>query len=168
MMKTHFLAAALVALLVACGSSSKSTSDSSTDTTADTAPADTAPDTPADAPTDTAADTHEDTAEDTATDVDPCDGCMEGLDCCAGRCVNLSYDPAHCGACDSPCAGDPPYCEGGACTTPPCATTCPEGQFCCGGSCCTPGQICCVVLGGPVGPPTCHDDVCPGGCPLCP
>ena len=30
------------------------------------------------------------------------------------------------------------------------------------------GQICCIVEGGPIGPPTCHDDFCPGGCPMCP
>lgn len=143
---------ALCAALAACGGDGKTDGDTGTDAPVD-APVDGAPDAP----------------EDPGTDTDACDGCMEGLECCAGRCVNLSYDPAHCGACDAPCTGDPAYCDGGTCSAPPCDTTCTgEGELCCGESCCAAGQICCVVVGGPLGPPTCHDDVCPGGCPLCP
>ncbi len=120
---------------------------------------------------------HEDPGTDPPPDSDAADAadapgcdveCMEGLTCCDGRCVNLNHDPDHCSACNSPCNEAAPYCNYGTCETPPCDTECTGPTECCGTNCCNPGQICCIVEGGPIGPPTCHDDVCPGGCPLCP
>lgn len=108
---------------------------------------------------------------DADADSDECGvGCMEGLTCCGGRCVNTSYDPAHCGGCDSPCTGALSYCGGGTCTEPPCddGSSCEGDPGCCGGNCCTAGQVCCIVVGGPQAPPMCYDGLCPGGCPLCP
>jgi hypothetical protein len=63
----------------------------------------------------------------------PCDAsrrqsCVHGMCTCAGEnptecdgvCVNLDYDPAHCGDCSSPCE-DPelPYCVQGLCAAEP-------------------------------------------------
>jgi hypothetical protein len=131
-----------------------------------------------DAAGDTTIDTHEDTAPadivdvpaDTTSDVEECeDGCMDPLLCCDGRCVYTLHDPDHCGGCDTPCSGTPPFCDNGVCGTAPCsALWCPDEEQCCGGECCTAGQVCCVVEGpGPWGPASCHDEVCPPGCPWC-
>lgn len=103
-------------------------------------------------------------------DAAACDGgCEPPLLCCDDRCVHPSHDPAHCGGCGLPCSGDTPFCDNGSCAVQPCTGPALCGMRpCCGESCCEPGQVCCVVEGGALGPPTCHDDVCPAGCPWCP
>ena len=40
---------------------------------------------------------------DTVQDGTPTDPCPAGQDLCAGVCVNLSQDPAHCGDCTTVC-----------------------------------------------------------------
>lgn len=110
-------------------------------------------------------------AADAADSVDApaCEGgCMTGLTCCGGRCVNLQHDPAHCSRCGNACTGATPFCAMGACAARPCDVMCIGTKFCCGGNCCDLGQVCCQVDGpGPSGGPACYDGVCPGGCPPC-
>jgi hypothetical protein len=43
--------------------------------------------------------------------------CPMGLTPCDGDCVDLSFDPANCGACGFSCAT--PYCAGGRCVDQP-------------------------------------------------
>jgi len=170
----------VVLTVAACGSTFVPSGDVGTDvppdvldTGADT-PGDTIPDTTVDTVLDTAVDVHLDTLldeiADTTTDVDECDGaCTSPLLCCDGRCVNPNHDPEHCGGCDAACPASPPYCEWGTCGTPPCSgTACIGIEFCCGSECCTYEQTCCIVEGGPLGPPGCIDGPCPPGCPWCP
>jgi hypothetical protein len=103
--------------------------------------------------------------------------CTIGRTCCGGGCVNLNNDPMNCGACGTRCQGATNLCSGGTCVAPPCSQTagvCAAGDFCCGGACCKPGQLCCQA-DGPVsgGPPTCftptsEQKTCAQGCaPLC-
>jgi hypothetical protein len=168
--------------LLACGESFKPDQDGDDDTAVDTvhdtgadAPGD-APDTPTDPGTDPPVDTGADTGADTPTDPGtdgPCtvDGdCGGGLNCCTGRCVNLMYDPDHCGSCGNECLNLAPFCDGGSCIATPCdpGTACIGIEYCCGSNCCGMEQICCIVEGpGPIGGPSCHDGFCPGGCPWC-
>lgn len=55
-------------------------------------------------------------------------GC-EPLVACGEDCVDVSNDPAHCGGCDTPCAG------GELCVDSVCQPVCPMGQVECGGAC---------------------------------
>jgi hypothetical protein len=179
------LLAVLCTAIVGCGGRSSGDEDTAVDTLPDTA--DTAGDTGADTGADTAVDTVGDTPVDTAIDTaevtedvpadeesdgtGPCtrdEDCMEGLHCCASRCVNFAHDPMHCGGCGNACSAPDSFCNSGTCTTTPCETECIGTRVCCGTNCCEMGQICCVVEGpGPVGGPGCYDEFCPGGCPLC-
>jgi hypothetical protein len=56
--------------------------------------------------------------EPSKTEQDDCGGCPRGAECCAGECVHLDDDPAHCGACARACstAGGEASCEGGECS----------------------------------------------------
>src|SRR5690606_28921564 len=85
--------------------------------------------------------------------------CLEGMEECAGSCVDLQSDRRHCGACGNAC-GPGQVCDQGVCTA-----TCQEGLQSCGGSCvdlkrstvhcgacnnaCGPGEVCedgaCVI-----------------------
>ena len=106
----------------------------------------------------------------------PCNpGCsQQGLQCCAGRCVNLGNDIVNCGVCGKTCGGEHPYCQAGTCTQSPCFAapppTCPAGGFCCGKQCCDAGQLCCY---GPEGPGVLYcakpneQGTCVPGCPAC-
>ena len=68
-----------------------------------------------------------------------------------------------------PCSGETPFCDDGTCALQPCDGPALCGMRpCCGETCCEAGQVCCVVEGGAIGPPTCHDEVRPAGCPWCP
>ena len=81
-----------------------------------------------------------------------CVDCPGAESCCSGTCANILTDPAHCGACDTPCAPGqvcdrricctPLTCQPGECGSPPdgCGGTldcggCGAGQTCCGGTC---------------------------------
>ena len=122
---------------------------------------------------DAAVDAPEDVPADSSDAVDApgCgDGCMEGLECCNDRCVNLLLDPGNCSSCGHACPEGTPYCDNGTCTARPCesGTICTGITFCCASSCCELDQICCEVQGpGPWLGPMCYDEYCPGGCPLC-
>lgn len=65
--------------------------------------------------------------------------CREGLSSCVGSCVDLTKDPANCGACSSRCEGGPG--ETAHCVTDPAATPattcvrCAEGLVRCGRAC---------------------------------
>ena len=94
-----------------------------------------------------------------------------GLSCCASRCTNTDNDVKNCGTCGHECPGTFPYCDNGTCGTPPCTSTSCGAGSCCDTQCCSAGQLCCVVPGGPLGPPRCVapvNDSCPPGCPNCP
>ncbi len=87
--------------------------------------------------------------------------------------MSTASDPAHCGACDSPCAADE-VCVSGACTalcggfelcggqcvdvtTSPlhcgmCGNTCPVGSGCAGGSCALPTSCLAVKTNSPAAP----------------
>jgi hypothetical protein len=103
--------------------------------------------------------------------------CGLGRICCGGACVNLNNDPLNCGTCGMRCQGVTNLCSGGACVAPPCSPTagvCAASDFCCGGACCKPGQLCCQADGSVSGgPPTCFtptsdQKTCAQGCaPLC-
>jgi hypothetical protein len=115
--------------------------------------------------------------------------CCDGLTCCAGTCVDLANDPAHCSECENAC--DEPadafecqrtVCRVGVCgyDVAPDGTTCVEGDeafACCGGECtllpenpehcgacgvtCDPGYVCCQADG-------CYDLMNdPGRCGFC-
>jgi hypothetical protein len=103
--------------------------------------------------------------------------CALGRMCCGGACVNLDNDPMNCGKCGTHCDSTTNLCSAGTCVAPPCSSTagiCATNDFCCGGGCCKPGQLCCQV-DGPVsgGPPSCFtptadQKTCAQGCaPLC-
>lgn len=70
---------------------------------------------------------------------------------CAGKCVKLASDPAHCGACETSCvaaAGGTARCSSGRCTT-----ECPSGALECSGQCVATNT-----------PEHCGDcDACPAG-----
>lgn len=51
--------------------------------------------------------------------------CPSGQTLCGTSCVNTASNPAHCGACDDPCA-DGLACSGGACECPGTQTLCDE------------------------------------------
>ena len=53
--------------------------------------------------------------------------CRSGRTACGGDCVDLTSDPEHCGACNSPCGG------GQSCANAQC--TCPAGETFCAGTC---------------------------------
>jgi hypothetical protein len=96
-----------------------------------------------------------------------------GFVCCGTQCVNSNNDVMNCGECGNECGGLFPYCDNGTCGAPACgpAVDCGPGTNCCSNECCGEGQLCCVVPGGPDGPPRCVDpvsDTCPRGCPTCP
>jgi hypothetical protein len=96
---------------------------------------------------------------------------MPGFVCCGGGCVNPKNDIFNCGACGKVCGGTNPYCDKGACGTPPCDATCEGSELCCGDQCCVEGQLCCDLYG-PVETnlPSCTAPVngtCPGGCTAC-
>ena len=96
-----------------------------------------------------------------------------GLTCCGTKCVNIRNDVLNCGSCGNVCSGSFPYCDGQKCGTPVCnaGTSCGAQEQCCGSNCCSAGTLCCIVPGGPVGPPTCTPPVggtCSPGCPTCP
>jgi hypothetical protein len=122
---------------------------------------------------DIVADAEAEAIADADTDASGCGtdaDCGWGLLCCDDRCVNPEHDPKHCGGCGRGCTGELPFCAGGICATTPCDSglSCAPGTFCCGMTCCTDGQICCDVdAPGPSRGPSCHDLVCPPGCPLC-
>jgi hypothetical protein len=110
----------------------------------------------------------------------PSGNCGPGLTCCSGGCVNTANDINNCGSCGNACGGAHPYCGyapgGTACSAPPCAVQKqpPAGQFCCGNTFCTSGQLCCMVeQGGPSSPypkcitPSAGQTTCPIGCPAC-
>lgn len=69
--------------------------------------------------------------------------CPPGLVRCGGVCVDLSIDFAHCGACDTPCAGGAAdRCLGGTCICGG-GSACGSGLNCVGGKCkCLPGGRC--------------------------
>ncbi|MFK7988367.1 MAG: hypothetical protein AB8I08_20265 [Sandaracinaceae bacterium] len=94
-----------------------------------------------------------------------CGGCPTDEVECAGQCVNLADDPAHCGACGMVCEGDQ-VCGLGRCACPvegerlcgetcldtrddnancgACGNACPEGTACTDGTCaCPPGLEAC-------------------------
>ncbi|MBW2454707.1 MAG: hypothetical protein JRI68_09355 [Deltaproteobacteria bacterium] len=58
------------------------------------------------------------------------DECAAGLTDCAGACVDLNEDGAHCGGCGNVCGGGV-VCAAGACST----SGCPDGLTQCGSSC---------------------------------
>jgi DNA-binding beta-propeller fold protein YncE len=60
--------------------------------------------------------------------------CATGLATCGGSCVDLSSDPAHCGACSQACGGASAFCSTSAGATI-CAASCGTGQTACGNSC---------------------------------
>ncbi len=96
---------------------------------------------------------------------------MAGLSCCGSQCANTNNDVKNCGACGEECSGAFPFCDNGTCGTAPCTSTSCGAATCCDSQCCTAGQLCCVVPGGPQGPPRCVEalnDSCPPGCPNCP
>lgn len=55
--------------------------------------------------------------------------CADPQRLCAGACVDVSGDTAHCGACDQACAA------GQACLLGSCTSVCPSGQELCGSEC---------------------------------
>jgi hypothetical protein len=55
--------------------------------------------------------------------------CATNLTMCAASCVDLTADPAHCGACNTPC-GNGQICTGGKCSQ-----TCGGGSAKCGDAC---------------------------------
>ncbi len=59
-------------------------------------------------------------------------GCSSGLSECAGGCVDLSSDDAHCGTCRNPCG------VGEACMDGTCASICPAGAISCSDTCVDP------------------------------
>ncbi|HEY1088719.1 MAG TPA: hypothetical protein VGE37_13540, partial [Archangium sp.] len=56
-------------------------------------------------------------------------GCQAGETTCAGRCVDLATEEAHCGACGRACGA------GSVCQNGSCSTACPGGQAFCNGRC---------------------------------
>jgi FG-GAP-like repeat/Stigma-specific protein, Stig1 len=88
------------------------------------APSDTAEDAPADTDGDAPGDTEEDAREaETGLDAAACTpACRPDEGCCDGRCVNLTLDPAHCGACGVACVGSraTEACIDGACIVAKC------------------------------------------------
>nr|WP_263429431.1 MXAN_6577-like cysteine-rich protein [Nannocystis pusilla] len=56
-------------------------------------------------------------------------GCPAPLAACAGACVDLDHDPAHCGGCDRPCG------PGLACLEGQCGVACGDGSVVCDGAC---------------------------------
>jgi hypothetical protein len=99
-----------------------------------------------------------------------CGPCASPFECCNGVCSNPQDDFLNCGGCGHACTGATPYCDHGACGTPPCSsTTCGAGTVCCGTECCAAGTICCDVPE-PITVPHCVTPVngtCPLGCPTC-
>ncbi|MBL8678680.1 MAG: hypothetical protein JNK05_05925 [Myxococcales bacterium] len=90
--------------------------------------------------------------------------CAANQIACAGRCVNISNDPLHCGGCGNECSAlnGTPSCEGGSCRTtcnpgfgdcdaarPGCETRLGTTMNCerCGGSCNVAAPICRVGMG---------------------
>lgn len=60
--------------------------------------------------------------------------CSSGAQECAGTCVNVQTDSAHCGACGKACgAGE--TCVAGACANADAGTTCSPGRKLCGSAC---------------------------------
>lgn len=59
--------------------------------------------------------------------------CSAAQRTCGDKCVDLTSDPAHCGACDKVCTA----AEGGSarCTASKCTSQCPDGQLECSGKC---------------------------------
>lgn len=107
-------------LLVACGgkddvASSNSGVDSSVDSFV---AADTSLDTRDTAPDTTTEDTRVDAAEDGPS-------CVSPKKMCAGECVDLKTNPAHCGTCDTSC------CVGSVCMAGTCTLSCPAGMSGC-------------------------------------
>lgn len=114
--------------------------------------------------------------------------CGAGQTSCDGACVDLSSDPANCGACGAPCVPGPNVasaaCLGGACAIV-CATDyrecqglCIPATSCCADSDCNDGNVCTVDICGPVSGTCFHfpiDDACTqcgsaadcGGGPCC-
>ncbi len=79
---------------------------------------------------------------------------------CAGACVDLSSDPAHCGACGAPCPGAT------VCSSGTCQPTCAPGEVSCGGACVdrsTSSDHC-----GACGIPCTGGRYCSGGACVCP
>jgi hypothetical protein len=94
-----------------------------------------------------------------------------GLSCCGSLCTNTNNDVKNCGGCGEECPGTFPFCDNGTCGTAPCTSSSCGAGSCCDTECCSAGQLCCVVPGGPTGPPRCVEpvnDSCPPGCPNCP
>jgi hypothetical protein len=95
-----------------------------------------------------------------------------GMQCCAGTCVDLANDPQNCGRCGVSCTAPSSYCQDSRCLVPPCDQDAACGaSSCCGTECCGQGQICCT-LRDERPTPTCYtlqnnETTCPSGCPLC-
>jgi hypothetical protein len=97
-------------------------------------------------------------------------GCPEGQATCGGVCIDVSADPANCGACGSVCAASE-NCYGGVCLAPApssdqvCAA---QGLSACGGVCTNTlnDNANCGVCGNscPLGG-YCEGGACVGGCP---
>jgi hypothetical protein len=96
-----------------------------------------------------------------------------GFTCCGTTCVNTRNDVRNCGRCGNVCTSAFPHCDGEKCARPMCdpLIQCGPADRCCNDACCDADQLCCVVPGGPDGPPQCvtpSNGTCPVGCPTCP
>ncbi len=114
-------------LLVACGETAEPARDaSSVDAKA---PSDVGLDAPLDAALD-APDAPLDVAKDVVTSLPDGQVCPAGQRVCDGRCVDVAWDVAHCGACGRPCGA------GLACSRGRCQATCDASRITCtvGGS----------------------------------
>lgn len=115
------------------------------------------------------------TTTSTSSTTAACDAqsCAAPFVCCGDLCVNAQNDPTHCGDCGKACPASAPYCDEGACGTPPCNTPKLCGAaICCGISCCQAGEICCHVPGSVDSGPACQKPdpqtgTCSKGCPAC-
>ena len=109
----------------------------------------------------------------------PAESCDDPLSLCDGQCVDVSSDPAHCGACDlscgageecvasrcvAACEGDEVRCRVGCVdlqTSPlhcgGCDFSCPSGQVCIAGACDDPCDGACDPF----------TEVCEGGACVC-